>query len=168
MKFQGWWWTHFKICSLLCSVVLYFHTCRAITSAESFRESGHNILVIAERPCVDLDEVIAIASPPKVEGQNYFLFDNYTALQSIAPLVAGAICNRDNPAPGWIYIFLEHVGFGYFAAKEVLCHGSVVPKAIYFHYHLPKRHINISLGLQFFILCKLSDFSRPERLLFNF
>ena len=74
---------------------------RAIQSAQTIHDTGKaDIIVVAEAPCVDADEVQQLTSSPRIEGQNYFLFDSYTELQDLADTVATGLCNRHSTSSG--------------------------------------------------------------------
>ncbi len=65
----------------------------AIREAESLRNAGVLIIPIGVTDVIDRDLLRAISSPPQVEGENYFIAADFTALGEIRRAVGEGTCD---------------------------------------------------------------------------
>ncbi len=64
----------------------------AIREAEALKNTGASVVAIGVTNIIDRDLLRTISSPPQIEGQNYFLATDFTALGTIRRAVGEGTC----------------------------------------------------------------------------
>ncbi len=87
-----------------------------VIESANAQAAGITMFAVGVTNAVDMVEIAGISSPPQIEGQTYWLAQDFTVLNSIAETIVNSICDYDEPVESK----MEYPTFPFVAIPQAL------------------------------------------------